>query len=358
MRILYIAGETTNWIVDLCNNMCEQGHDVTAVVVPIDFYDNENRVEPHKKLKILEAKDEIMQHPMKLTALLKEKKLYNLKYDIIFGSNPYVIPSLRYISEDKKKPWGVMLLDIPADLIEENPERKKLWEYWLTTLKTVDQVVFNTFVARDVYKNVVDVQWPDENVITYAVTVPDKYRMSGAEIKGDYVFSSCRLTPVKNINMITCAIAESGLPIKQIVVGRDRGDLDIITQVAERFRIPLTYKNIITEEEKHELIKNSLCIAYPQYTEYVGGLSPWEGMMIGKPTVCSDFKVLKDLFGDKITYFDRKKVVALSEVLTKIYKEDYDKDTLQKASDFAYYDACFENMAARLLNVFDKMVRK
>ena len=157
--------------------------------------------------------------------------------------------------------------------------------------------------------------------------------------------------------MITCAIAESGLPIKQVVVGRDRGDLKIIVDVAERFRIPLTYKNIITEKEKHELIKNSLCIVYPQYTEYVGGLSPWEGMMIGKPTVCSNFKVLYDLFTDKIDYFERDTVKSLAAALTDIYENDYNKDRLQVASNYAYYDACFENMAARLINIFDKMTK-
>ena len=354
MNILYIAGESANWVINLCNEMCNKGHDVTCVVQQLDEYDKDNPAVEHPNLKRINVNYDIMFNPEKMFETLEEqKKLYG--YDIIFGSHAPVTPVLSHLSKILEIPWGVMLLDIPTDLIMREELRQKQWTYWFSIMKNANEVVFNTLVARDEFDRFMKKYYPDENVVTYATKIPDEYKLSGLDIKGDYVVSACRLTPVKNVSMITKALALVDRPIKQMVVGRDRGDLATIQKVAEENNIQVIYKDMVSEKEKYELIKNSLCLAYPQYTEYIGGLSPWEGMMIGKPTICSDFNVLKDLFKDKIDYFNRNSAQELADKITEIYDKEYDEERLKKASEYAYEDACFETMAKKLINVFERM---
>ena len=355
MNILYIAGESCNWVINLCNEMCLQGHNVTCVVQQLDEYDKDNPAVEHPNLTRINVDYGTMFDPAKMRIVLESKDALHKDYDILFGSHTPVTPVMQYLSVLLNIPWGVMLLDIPTDLICIEENRRNQWKYWFAVMKTAKQLVFNTFVARDEYNNFMDVKYDDENVITYATKIPEEYKLSGIDIKGDYIVSACRLTPVKNISMITKALALVDRPIKQIVVGRDRGDLANINRIAIENNIHVIYKDMVSEKDKYELIKNSLCLAYPQQTEYIGGLSPWEGMMIGKPTICTDYKVLKDLFKEHIDYFDRSSIQALADKITEIYDNVYDKNKLAAASSYAYEDAVFETMAKKLINVFERM---
>ena len=50
MNILYVAAESSNWVIALCNEICKLGHKVTCVVQDSDEYDKENRLEEHPNL--------------------------------------------------------------------------------------------------------------------------------------------------------------------------------------------------------------------------------------------------------------------------------------------------------------------
>jgi glycosyltransferase involved in cell wall biosynthesis len=325
------------------------------VVQQLDEYDKDNPAEQHKNLNRINVNYDVMFSADRLVSeLTSNGALYD--YDVVFGSHAPVTPVLKHLSRLLYIPWGVMLLDIPTDLIMNEPARHRQWTYWFNVMSSASQVVFNTDIARDEFKRIVGVDFFDDNVVTYATKIPEEYKLSGMDIKGDYVVSACRLTPIKNISMITKALALVDRPIKQIVIGRDRGDLAKIKKIAEENKVEVIYKDMVSEKEKFELIRDSLCLAYPQNTEYIGGLSPWEGMMIGKPTVCTDFKVLKDLFKDNIDYFDKNSVQAFADKLTEIYDNVYAKEKLKRASEYAYEDASFKTMASKLIHVFKKMV--
>lgn len=357
MKILYVAGESANWVINLCNKMCEQGHEVICVVQQLDEYDKDNPIKEHENLTRINVDYDTMFNPSKMLSIINDADLnIGVSVDVIFGSHAPVTPVLHSLSKFYNIPWGVMLLDIPTDLIEKETLRKEQWTYWFKFMKHAKEVVFNTFVARDEYEKFMKIKYSNDNVITYATTVPEKYKLSGIDIKGDYIVSACRLTPVKNISMITQALALVDRPIKQLVIGRDRGDLHRIQKTAKDNNILVYYLEMATEQQKHEYIKNSLCLVYPQQTEYIGGLSPWEGMMIGKPVICTDYKVLKDLFKDNVEYFDRNSVQALADKITEIYDNKYDEKKLIKSSSYAYKDATFETMAKKLISVFKKMV--
>lgn len=353
MRILYFGGESANWVINLCNEMCKQGHEVTCVVQQLDEYDKDNPIKEHENLTRINVDYNTMFSPDKM---LKKIVELNKTFDIVYGSHTPVSPVVNTIARTYSIPWGIMILDVPVNQMNEERGRMLQWQYWFDVMKYANSITFNTFVARDAYYDFTHQWFPDENVITYAVNVPDKFVKSGINIKGDYVVSAFRLTTQKNANLITRALARLNLPIKQVVIGRDNGDLKVIKDIAERNGVEVIYKEMVTEEEKYELIKNSLCLVYPQKSAYIGGLSPWEGMIIGKPTIVSDYKVLRDLFGDEIIYVDSEDSEELAKEIAYLYAKDKDDIFLEYQSNKALREASFEKMAKKLLKVFEKNV--
>jgi len=354
MNILYFGGESANWVINLCNEFCKQGHKVTCVVQQLDEYDKNNPVKEHENLTRINVDYSTMFSPEKM---LQKILLLNKTFDIVYGSHTPVSPTVYHIARTLSLPWGIMILDIPTNQINEERGRALQWQYWFDVMKYANSITFNTYVARDEYYNFTHQWFPNENVITYAVSVPDKFVKSGVNIKGDYVVSAFRLTTQKNANLITRALAKIDLPIKQIVIGRDNGDLKTIKDMAEKNNVEVIHYEMVSEEEKYELIKNSLCLVYPQKSAYIGGLSPWESMIIGKPTIVSDYKVLRDLFGDEIIYVDSEDSEELAKEITYLYGRKQINLFLEHQSDKALREASFEKMSSKLLEVFEKNVQ-
>ena len=50
MNILYLGAESANWVINLCNKFCEQGHTVTCVIQTVDEYDGENPIPLHEDI--------------------------------------------------------------------------------------------------------------------------------------------------------------------------------------------------------------------------------------------------------------------------------------------------------------------
>ena len=356
MNILYIGEETRNWIILLANEIALSDNDITVVVKKYDEYDDGNRVEPIDRVTVVEVENEAFFHPFMIDDFIEKKNMK--KFDVVYGSHIIACVPVASIGKIYNIPYGMQVLDVPMDLMKQEPTRMNNWKLYRSVLKDVSSMTFITKKARDDWYLFTGKKYPDSNIITYAAIIDDKYEKTGIEVKGNYVVSACRLTPIKNINMITRALTLIDRPIKQVVIGRDRGDKLTIENIAKENNIEVIFKNSIPEDEKAQLIRDSLCVVYPQQTEYIGGLNPWEGMMIGKPVLCTDYDILKDLYENGVTYFDKTSAEALADEITKIYDNEYDKDRLREISDFAYYKACYENMAVRILDVFDKMVKK
>ena len=360
MKLLYLAAESANWVISLCNEFCKQGHEVTCVVQDSDEYDKENPVEEHENLTRVNVSMEHFFNSQKMkSALVKELTMKN--FDLVFGSHAPVSKAVEEIAQMKQIPWGVMLLDIPRDLMEQDRNRMLQWTVWFDTLKYANQLIFNTKVARDVYYDYTKQYLPDENVITYGTAFKPDYFKAGKDIKGDYVISMCRLTNVKAVSNITHALSSLDIPLKQVVVGRDRGDLKYIKYIGENFNVPVIHYENVSEEEKYELIKNSAVVIYPQESEYIGGLNPWEGMYVGKPVICRDYKVLKDLYGEHagVQYVKPHNHKALANKILEIYyTRKYDVPfNVEQMAERAKNEASFEVMAERMIKVFNKMVR-
>lgn len=354
MNILYVASESSEYVSSLCQEIAKRGHTITMVVQESDHYTT-MKEELHSNIKKIVVESNALFHPQLLESLLKEKDVFNDDYDIMFGSNTPIAPVLNYFHSILKIPWGIMIHDVPIDLIDADETRGLYWKFWLADLRSASQVCFNTYVARDEYLNLTNIYYTDDNVFTYATNISKEVSMSGSMVKGDYVVSVCRIAPHKNLSMITKALAYLNNPIKQVVIGRDSGDLHSVMSVAKEHGVEVIVKGMVSDEEKISLIQNSLCLVYPQKSAYIAGLSPWESMMIGKPTICSDYKILRDLYKNHVSYFDVNSIMELAGRINEVYTGDYNIPKLQFASDYAYEEASFSTMATKLLKIMSNI---
>ena len=351
MKILYIGMESANWVTNLCLELAELGHEITCITQTDDTYVVGEKVQVNPSLHITFV---TFNELLDVVGFVdKNKELLQKDYDLVFGSHYPVGPLIARLGKELDLPWGVMLLDIPTDLIITEDWRKKFWAYNFSLLKNANAVVVNTGVAKDEYKRFTNTTLPDQNLITYGCNLPKQYKNSGLYIQGDYAVSACRLTSIKNCSLIPKALAKTNIK-KYVAIGRDGGELDKIKQLCKDNNIEFEHHQDITDDEKFEIIKHSSVLIYPQSTKYIGGLSPFEGMFAGKPVIVSGLRVLIDLYGEHAKYFTNNDPDSLAGSINSL---DVSKEQLLKASEYAEKTATFTPMAKSLIKVFESMLK-
>lgn len=359
MDILYMAMESGNWVLQLCNELCELGHNVTCMIQGIDEYDKTNPITPHKNMEVFYIPYQEFGNPL----AFKQKhmqKLIGKNFDIVFGSHVVISATLRMVAETLSKPWGLMILDIPSDLMITQRFRMKQWLTYFDNIKPADVMIFNTKISRDEYYKYTNQFFPNECVITYGIPTPEETFKSGMDIKGDYVISICRIVRNKNCNLIPSALGLINGIKKYVMIGsiEDKNEFAYIKKLCKINKIELEHYYNITEKEKFELIKNSAMLIYPQKTPYIGGLSPWEGMYIGKPVLVPKLKVMNDLYKENVTYFENNDAISLAREISFInqVRPELTKSLKEKAAEFSKEEGSFKNMATKISNVLEKTI--
>jgi len=357
MNIMYIAGESSDFVLNLCNEFCNQGHKVTCVVQNEDSYDKENPIIPHKDIIRIDVSYKQLFTGEGILDKIQEVVFKN-KFDVVFGSHAPTAPFVQHIGTKYKIPWGIMLLDIPSDLIDAYRPRMKQWLKWFDVMKHADAVIFNTEIARDEYERFTGQHFSSAYVIPYAINMPEEFNLSGVDKQGNYVISVCRLTDIKNCKIIPEALKYLDMPKKYVCVGRisDPEEFEIIKQRCEEYGVEFEHHIDVTEQQKFELIRDSLALIYPQMTEYIGGLSPFEGMYCGKPIIVPDFKVLKDLYLDYPFYYDGT-ALDLAKKIAFVHCSTIDKQNTRLCASNQYTKkiASFNYMAKKMLEIFERM---
>jgi len=355
MNIMYIAGESSNFVINLCNKFCEKGHNVTCIVQNKDSYDNSNLIKPHKNIIRIDVSYEQL---LTGTDILDKVQtaIFKNKIDIVFGSHSTVSPFVQYLGKKYKLPWGIMLLDIPTNLMYAQRGRMKKWLGWFETMKMADAIIFNTNIARDEYEKFTGQYFDDDYIIPYAINTPPQFDMSGADIKGDYVISVCRLTYQKNCNVIPKALALLNMPKKYVAVGRisHPPELEDIKRVCKENNIEFEHYIDITENKKFELIRDSAMVIYPQMSKYIGGLNPFEGMYCGKSVIANDFDVLRKLYKEHSEYFNNTPE-DLARKISYVYNRKINKDDKLRARQWVEETATFDKMADGMIKIFERI---
>jgi glycosyltransferase involved in cell wall biosynthesis len=355
MKILYIGTETFNWVIDICNAIGEQGHEVIGIIQNKFGYNPEIK---HKddNVRFLQITPEMAATGETFLKII-EKVYEKEKPDFVFCSH---YPNVPIITELKHRTGciaGAMILDVPSDLIKKDEKRQKMWKLLKTCLLNLDLVIVNTEIAREELSKILEKELPKENMILYGIGLPEKYENSGIDKKGDYVISVCRINRIKNCILIPQALSYLDLKLKYIAVGADENEeVSIVKDLCERYGIEFEHRAQITDNEKFELIKNSSMLIYPQNSEYIGGLSPFEAMWCGKPAIVPDLQIYNSLYLDNAYYFDNNNAKDLANKigLVHTYKRGVFKAELLDAHDYVKDNLSYATMAKKLIERMEK----
>ena len=355
MNILYVGAESANWIVMLCNEICKLGHTVTCIVQTHDEYDKQNPVKPHQNLRIFDIPFNTFLNIERLHRIIS-KHLENGKYDIVFGSHAPISPAVVKASKDFDIPSGIMLLDIPTDLMNEDPWRMNLWKTAFPWIKNADLIITNTEVCAGEVYNFLNRTLDKEDVITYGIHQHPLFKKTGINTEKPYVVSVCRLSPIKNCILIPKALKEANLELKYVAVGKDYGQLSEITKYCEENEIEFEYLGSVSEYKKFEIIQNASMLIYPQKTPYIGGLSPFEAMYVGTPSIVPNLQIFKDLYEDNSYFFNNNDEKSLAKTITSVYNNK-DAIFLEKAHLYALEESSFSTMAKKLIERMKTVIR-
>jgi glycosyltransferase involved in cell wall biosynthesis len=338
--------------------MCKKGHEVTCVVQGVDEYDKEHPIVPHENLEIIYCPYRTFTTPLEFQKSDVMRKLIPKKFDIVFGSHVQVSPTTKMVAETFGLPWGIMLLDIPTHLMKVQRGRMMDWVYYFDVMKFANVILFNTHIARDEYYKYTHQWFDDPCVITYGINMNEEYFKSGLDTKGDYVLSVCRMNEQKNCNLIPRALGLITGIKKYIAVGWDDGDLELTKRLCEVNGIEFEHYENLSEENKFKLIRDCAMLIYPQKTEYIGGLSPWEGLYAGKPVLVPKLKVLHDLYKSHAIYFENDNSVSLAREIsfTNDIRPEITRPLREQGADFAKIESSFETMASRMLHIFESII--
>lgn len=360
MKILYVAAEASNFVINLCNEFCNQGHKVTCIIQDVDSYDDQNPIKEVAGLRTFKIPFATFFNDVRLERIVSTH-LTEGNYDIVFCSHSVIFPAVITAAKlrDINVPCGAMLLDIPTDLMKQEPVRMKNWEYWFKYLKLADLIITNTDIAAEEYERYTGTKLPKENVVTYGINQPVMFNKKGLDKHGDTVVSICRLTDLKNCILIPKALGKLNLNLKYVAIGRNSGQLDLIDDYCKKYGIEFEHYQNVTEYRKFRFLEDCSMLIYPQKSEYIGGLSPFEAMFVGKPSLVPDVRVLKDLYGEHAFYFKNDDADSLAELIKKVHTQNRGglKEKLIAASDYSQSEASFENMAKKMLKLMESMLK-
>jgi len=359
MRILYIAAESANWVINLCNKFCELGHQVTCIVQDSDEYDKDNPIKTHNNLTRFDIPFNTFLNVERMYHIIS-KHLERGEFDIAFGSHIPIAVPLVGAAKQHCVPCGIMLLDIPIDLMKIQDWRRDNWKKLTPFIKGADLKIVNTHVAADELAVLTKTVLPEENNITYGINMPEIFNFTGVNKRGDYVISVCRLTPMKNCLLIAKALDKvKHLGLKYVAIGRNGGQLDEIAAYCKSHSIDFEHYNTVSEIRKFELIEESAMLIYPQDSEYIGGLSPFEAMYVGKPALVPNLKVMSDLYNDNANYFTNNDEDALGKLIEDIHNTPLEsmEEELKTANEYCIENASFQQMAEKMISRMEQVAK-
>lgn len=132
----------------------------------------------------------------------------------------------------------------------------------------------------------------------------------GDTAQGQHMLYIGRLDVTKNVHDLIDAVALLKNPPPLIIAGRGHDEEELKAR-AKTLGIQVTFPGHISDAEKWRLLKTCLFLVFP--TSFEGfGMPPGEALSCGKPAICSDIPILREVYGDQVEYFPLHDVKALA----------------------------------------------
>lgn len=119
-----------------------------------------------------------------------------------------------------------------------------------------------------------------------------------------------RLNAYKNINEIIIALSKIDNPPIFVVVGTGEEEQNL-KNLAKKYNVKCNFMGSLSDEKKTEEIAKSIFMVFPSSFEGFG-MPPGEALMLGKPCICSDIPIFKEIYKDSVLYFTEHNINELA----------------------------------------------
>lgn len=182
--------------------------------------------------------------------------------------------------------------------------------------------------------------------------VNDPGMPAGDVAAGGYILYIGRLDINKNVHEIIDAVSRLNPSVKLVVAGGGYEENDLRRRASER-GIVCEFAGHITDEEKWRLIRGCLFMVFPSSFEGFG-IPPAEALVCGKPCICSDIPILREVYGDYVESVREHDVDHMAETMRMLLADPaYRKQRGLAGRDYVIgrytWAKCAERMEAGLM---------
>lgn len=136
------------------------------------------------------------------------------------------------------------------------------------------------------------------------------------EAREDFILYLGRLDSTKNVHDLIDAMALLKKAPPLVIVGRGYDEHELKARAAAA-GIDCRFMGLVSDVEKWRLVRQCLFLVFPTSVEGFG-MPPGEALSCGKPAVCSDIPILREVYGDAVEYFPVRQVGLLAEVMQRL----------------------------------------
>lgn len=250
------------------------------------------------------------------------------KIDYIIGTQK--LDAVKAVSLGKKYNIKVVnfIFETPDWLKRNLPYWEEKWnsdktlrEYWNKFKKALpesDYIIANSGITAEETKKWVGI---DVSGIVYPGVIK-KFKFSENISKNNQIIYIGRLSPNKNVDEIILALHELQLDLKLVVCGAGSSENELRNIVKEK-KVNVEFLGRVTEESKWQELQKSLFMVFPSSFEGFG-MPPMEALMTEIPCICSDIKIFKEVYKDKVEYFREHNIEELASKIKYLYiNSDY-----------------------------------
>ena len=137
--------------------------------------------------------------------------------------------------------------------------------------------------------------------------------MSAAE---SHILYIGRLDSTKNVHDLIDAVALMKQPPPLIIVGSGYDEKELKQRAFDK-HVRCEFKGVISDRDKWQLIRSCCFLVFPTSIEGFG-MPPGEALSCGKPAICSDIPVLREVYQDAVEYFPLHDAPALAAIMQKL----------------------------------------
>ncbi len=167
---------------------------------------------------------------------------------------------------------------------------------------------------------------------------------------GKHILYVGRLDVTKNVHDLIDAVALMKNPPLLIVAGRGHDEEELKARAREK-GVQAKFPGHISDTEKWRLMRDCYFLVFP--TSFEGfGMPPGEALSCGKPAICSDIPILREVYGDQVEYFPLHDVKSLAAKMEEILgNPDYRVQRGVAGQAYVLGRYTWEHCADRILHV-------